>query len=64
MYLSVTSILKLYLNPLCLCKKFSSSHLTDIVHRDLKLENILVKNSLDEDADGRINIKVSWSHKL
>ncbi|XP_076584898.1 serine/threonine-protein kinase 33 isoform X1 [Chaetodon auriga] len=34
-------------------------HKRDIVHRDLKLENILVKNSLDEDEDGRINIKVT-----
>ncbi|XP_029001310.1 serine/threonine-protein kinase 33 isoform X2 [Betta splendens] len=32
-------------------------HKKDIVHRDLKLENILVKNS--EDDDGRINIKVT-----
>ncbi|KAK9542804.1 hypothetical protein VZT92_000635 [Zoarces viviparus] len=34
-------------------------HKRDIVHRDLKLENILVKNELDEDDDGRINIKVT-----
>ncbi|XP_070688144.1 serine/threonine-protein kinase 33 [Pempheris klunzingeri] len=34
-------------------------HKRDIVHRDLKLENILVKNSLDEDDNGRINIKVT-----
>ncbi|KAK1891424.1 Serine/threonine-protein kinase 33 [Dissostichus eleginoides] len=34
-------------------------HRRDIVHRDLKLENILVKNYLDEDDDGRINIKVT-----
>ncbi|XP_029946213.1 serine/threonine-protein kinase 33 [Salarias fasciatus] len=33
-------------------------HKKDIVHRDLKLENILVRNSLDED-DGKINIKVT-----
>ncbi|XP_039991122.1 serine/threonine-protein kinase 33 [Xiphias gladius] len=33
-------------------------HKRDIVHRDLKLENILVKNSLDDDND-RINIKVT-----
>uniref|UniRef100_A0A3Q1HS85 Protein kinase domain-containing protein n=1 Tax=Anabas testudineus TaxID=64144 RepID=A0A3Q1HS85_ANATE len=32
-------------------------HKRDIVHRDLKLENILVKNSVDD--DGRINIKVT-----
>ncbi|XP_034536156.1 serine/threonine-protein kinase 33 isoform X2 [Notolabrus celidotus] len=31
----------------------------DIVHRDLKLENILVKNAPDEDEKGRINIKVT-----
>ncbi|XP_054473820.1 serine/threonine-protein kinase 33 isoform X2 [Anoplopoma fimbria] len=34
-------------------------HKRDIVHRDLKLENILVKNDLDEDDNGRINIKVT-----
>ncbi|XP_074472924.1 serine/threonine-protein kinase 33 isoform X1 [Sebastes fasciatus] len=34
-------------------------HKRDIVHRDLKLENILVKNYLDEDDNGRINIKVT-----
>ncbi|KAK5874012.1 hypothetical protein PBY51_018999 [Eleginops maclovinus] len=34
-------------------------HRRDIVHRDLKLENILVKDYLDEDDDGRINIKVT-----
>ncbi|XP_030270339.1 serine/threonine-protein kinase 33 isoform X2 [Sparus aurata] len=34
-------------------------HKRDIVHRDLKLENILVKNSLDEDDNGKINIKVT-----
>ncbi|XP_028258058.1 serine/threonine-protein kinase 33 [Parambassis ranga] len=33
-------------------------HKRDIVHRDLKLENILLKNSLDED-DKIFNIKVS-----
>ncbi|KAM9408289.1 serine/threonine-protein kinase 33 [Pholidichthys leucotaenia] len=33
-------------------------HKRDIVHRDLKLENILVKNSLDEDS-GKIDIKVA-----
>uniref|UniRef100_A0A8C9Z0H4 Serine/threonine kinase 33 n=1 Tax=Sander lucioperca TaxID=283035 RepID=A0A8C9Z0H4_SANLU len=33
-------------------------HKRDIVHRDLKLENILVQNDLDEDDNGRINIKV------
>ncbi|XP_051236138.1 serine/threonine-protein kinase 33 isoform X1 [Dicentrarchus labrax] len=34
-------------------------HKRDIVHRDLKLENILLKNSLEEDDNGRINIKVT-----
>ncbi|XP_040898084.1 serine/threonine-protein kinase 33 [Toxotes jaculatrix] len=34
-------------------------HKRDIVHRDLKLENILVKNSPDEDVNGKINIKVT-----
>nr|XP_020465797.1 serine/threonine-protein kinase 33 isoform X1 [Monopterus albus] len=34
-------------------------HKRDIVHRDLKLENILIKNSPDEDGDDRINIKVT-----
>ncbi|XP_073320978.1 serine/threonine-protein kinase 33-like [Pagrus major] len=34
-------------------------HKRDIVHRDLKLENILVKDSLDEDDNGKINIKVT-----
>ncbi|XP_044059222.1 serine/threonine-protein kinase 33 isoform X2 [Siniperca chuatsi] len=34
-------------------------HKRDIVHRDLKLENILVKNSPDEDDNSRINIKVT-----
>ncbi|XP_068586722.1 serine/threonine-protein kinase 33 isoform X2 [Cebidichthys violaceus] len=34
-------------------------HKRDIVHRDLKLENILVKNDLDKDDNGRINIKVT-----
>ncbi|XP_068452163.1 serine/threonine-protein kinase 33 isoform X2 [Clinocottus analis] len=34
-------------------------HKRDIVHRDLKLENILLKNALDEDDNGRINIKVT-----
>uniref|UniRef100_A0A3Q3N7V4 Serine/threonine kinase 33 n=1 Tax=Mastacembelus armatus TaxID=205130 RepID=A0A3Q3N7V4_9TELE len=33
-------------------------HKRDIVHRDLKLENILVKNPPDKKVDGRINIKV------
>lgn len=33
--------------------------LTDIVHRDLKLENILVKNSIVDNND-KINIKVRW----
>lgn len=37
-----------------------SSYLTGIVHRDLKLENILVKNSPDADDNERINIKVRW----
>ncbi|XP_026175420.1 serine/threonine-protein kinase 33 isoform X2 [Mastacembelus armatus] len=32
-------------------------HKRDIVHRDLKLENILVKNPPDKKVDGRINIK-------
>lgn len=41
----------------------SSSHLTDIVHRDLKLENILVEKSVGDD-NGRINIKVRWWDKL
>ncbi|XP_041648399.1 serine/threonine-protein kinase 33 isoform X2 [Cheilinus undulatus] len=34
-------------------------HKRDIVHRDLKLENILVKNSVDEDEIGRVDIKVT-----
>ncbi|XP_049419297.1 serine/threonine-protein kinase 33 isoform X2 [Epinephelus fuscoguttatus] len=34
-------------------------HKRDIVHRDLKLENILVKDYLGEDDKGRINIKVT-----
>ncbi|CAJ1049678.1 serine/threonine-protein kinase 33 isoform X1 [Xyrichtys novacula] len=34
-------------------------HKRDIVHRDLKLGNILVKNAPDEDENGRINIKVT-----
>ncbi|GAA6233658.1 serine/threonine-protein kinase 33 [Lates japonicus] len=34
-------------------------HKRDIMHRDLKLENILVKNSPDEDDNDRINIKVT-----
>ncbi|XP_074522755.1 serine/threonine-protein kinase 33 isoform X2 [Halichoeres trimaculatus] len=34
-------------------------HKRDIVHRDLKLENILVKNAPDEDENGRIMIKVT-----
>ncbi|XP_042343614.1 serine/threonine-protein kinase 33 [Plectropomus leopardus] len=34
-------------------------HKRDIVHRDLKLENILVKNYLGKDDNGRINIKVT-----
>ncbi|KAM8894551.1 serine/threonine-protein kinase 33 isoform 2-T8 [Spinachia spinachia] len=34
-------------------------HKRDIVHRDLKLENILVINDLDEEDKGRINIKVT-----
>ncbi|XP_029318421.1 serine/threonine-protein kinase 33 [Cottoperca gobio] len=34
-------------------------HKRDIVHRDLKLENILVTNYLNEDDDGKINIKVT-----
>ncbi|XP_005467047.1 serine/threonine-protein kinase 33 [Oreochromis niloticus] len=33
-------------------------HKRDIVHRDLKLENILVKNSPDEDG-GKIDVKVA-----
>lgn len=36
--------------------------LTDIVHRDLKLENILVKNSIVDNND-KINIKVRWWDK-
>ncbi|KAG7483047.1 serine serine/threonine-protein kinase 33 isoform X1 [Solea senegalensis] len=34
-------------------------HKRDIVHRDLKLENILVKNPPDEGDNDRINIKVA-----
>ncbi|KAF7658386.1 hypothetical protein LDENG_00013890 [Lucifuga dentata] len=34
-------------------------HKRDIVHRDLKLENILVKSSLHGDDSGMINIKVT-----
>ncbi|CAK6954759.1 LOW QUALITY PROTEIN: serine/threonine-protein kinase 33 [Scomber scombrus] len=34
-------------------------HKRDIVHRDLKLENILVKNNLDKDGNDKINIKVT-----
>uniref|UniRef100_UPI0037E822F6 serine/threonine-protein kinase 33 n=1 Tax=Semicossyphus pulcher TaxID=241346 RepID=UPI0037E822F6 len=34
-------------------------HKRNIAHRDLKLGNILVKNSVDEDENGRINIKVT-----
>lgn len=33
--------------------------LTDIVHRDLKLENILVKNAIVDNND-KIIIKVRW----
>lgn len=40
-----------------------SSHPTDIVHRDLKLENILVKNSPDKDGD-KIDVKVKCWTKL
>lgn len=36
--------------------------LTDIVHRDLKLENILVKNASVDNND-KINIKVRWWDK-
>lgn len=35
---------------------------TDIVHRDLKLENILVKNAI-VDKNDKINIKVRWWDK-
>lgn len=52
-------MIKLYLNPLCVCKVLFPPS-TDIVHRDLKLENILVKNDLDGDDTGKINIKVRW----
>ncbi|XP_020488134.2 serine/threonine-protein kinase 33 [Labrus bergylta] len=34
-------------------------HKRDIVHRDLKLGNILVKNAVGEDESDRINIKVT-----
>ncbi|KAM3625050.1 uncharacterized protein V6R79_006263 [Siganus canaliculatus] len=33
-------------------------HKRNIMHRDLKLENILLKDALDEDFNGNINIKV------
>lgn len=54
---------KLNSNPWWLCKKFFSSRLTDIVHRDLKLENILVKSPNEGDND-RIHIKVRWCRRL
>lgn len=37
---------------------------TDIVHRDLKLENILLKKDPDEGDSGRINIKVRRELRL
>lgn len=41
-------------NPRCLCLR------TDIVHRDLKLENILVKSNENQPGEGMmVNIKVS-----
>lgn len=40
----------------------SPSVFTDIVHRDLKLENILVEKSVGDDS-GRINIKVRCKDK-
>ena len=47
----------MFLPIMCMIVKVTP-HLSDIVHRDLKLENILVKSYLRVDIDNMINIKV------
>lgn len=61
MYLFVTFVPPLIIFPLFISFDLLFIFLVDIVHRDLKLENMLVKSSfIDDNNEMNLNIKVRY----